>query len=81
MSLDIKLLTKKAKLAIVKAVVSSKTTDNENKILSLIGSEPVSFEYIAGSTGFAVGDLQSALLMLELKNIIEKLPGDRFVRK
>ena len=62
---------------------NNKNTDTENKILSFIGSEPVpvSFEYIAGSTGFAVGDLQSTLLMLELKNIIEKLPGDRFVRK
>ncbi len=58
-----------------------KTTDTENKILSFIGCEPVSFEYIAGGTGFAVGDLQSALSLLELKNIIEKLPGDRFVRK
>lgn len=79
--LGYKIINKKSKTGDSKSSVSSKTTDNENKILSLIGSEPVSFEYIAGSTGFAVGDLQSALLMLELKNIIEKLPGDRFVRK
>ncbi len=81
LELGYKIINKKSKTGDSKSSENSKTTDNENKILALIGSEPVSFEYIAGSTGFAVGDLQSTLLMLELKNIIEKLPGDRFVRK
>ena len=79
--LGYKIINKKSKPGDSKSSAGGKPTDNENKILSLIGEEPVSFEYIAGKTGFAVGDLQSMLLMLELKNIVEKLPGDRFVRK
>jgi len=40
----------------------------------------VAFEDLAGSTGKAVSDLTSELLMLELEGKVEALPGNRYQR-
>ena len=53
----------------------------EKNVLSFIGTEPVHLEYILNKTGLPVSSVQSFLMLLELKGFIEKLPGDRFVRK
>lgn len=59
----------------------SNLTDEEERILKLINSEPVGFEYIINETGFEVQNLQSVLMLLEIKGLIEKLPGGRFMKK
>lgn len=72
-------------------VIENKTEVTETKeeaydgiqalIMSIIYKEPVAFEYIAAKTGISARDLQSELAMLEIIGSIEKLPGDRYVRK
>ncbi len=59
----------------------SNLTTEEKTVLSFINTEPVSFEYIINKTNMSVQDLQSTLIILEIKYKIKKLPGNRFVIK
>ena len=49
-------------------------------LFDALGYGPVAFEDLAGSTGKAVSDLTSELLMLELEGKVEALPGNRYQR-
>jgi DNA processing protein len=45
-----------------------------------LGDDPVPLELLAASTGRAAGDLLAALLELELRRHVERLPGNRYQR-
>lgn len=49
-------------------------------LLNALGHGPIALDELAASTGRAVADLTSALLMLELEGRVEALPGNRYQR-
>jgi len=60
--------------------INNKLDKNESLIYDLINTEPVSFEFILEKINLPVNILSATLSMLELKNIIKKLPGQKYVR-
>jgi DNA processing protein len=56
--------------------------DNAGKILlDALGFEPASSDFLASSSGFEPGELAANLLLLELGGWVDRLPGDRYVRR
>ncbi|MFS1513212.1 DNA-processing protein DprA [Chengkuizengella sp. SCS-71B] len=65
-----------------KNLTTSKTLSNdEQKIVGFLSSEPVTFEQILHKSDFTFGHLHSVLLSLLMKNVISQLPGSKFVTK
>ena len=54
---------------------------SENPLLNLIGDDPISYESILLKEPDSIAKVCLDLLQLELDGLIEKLPGDRYVRK
>ena len=55
--------------------------DNEEKIIyDLIGLEQTSFDFIVSNTNLPINKLSSCLMMLEMRGIIKKLPGQKYIR-
>ena len=50
------------------------------KVLSAIGSGPISFDVIVENSGFEPGTVSSILLQLELLGLVSQLPGMRYQR-
>jgi DNA processing protein len=60
----------------------SDLSDAERAVIKLLTTdEPVQIDSLAESTGLAVAELSSALLSLEMRELIRQLPGRCFVRK
>ena len=57
------------------------STAAEGKILSALAGEPTHIDHICASTGLPVSQVSSALMMLELKRLVQQHPGKFFVRK
>ncbi len=55
--------------------------DKERKVLDSVSDEPVVFEKILENTGLATPELLSCLTRLELRGIVNQLPGKRFIKK
>lgn len=55
-------------------------SEHEAAVLQPIGLEPRTIDDLIEATGFATPEVQSALVTLELKSIVRRLPGNRFVR-
>lgn len=60
---------------------SSILSDSEQKVLDCISFVPVSFDSLCVLTGLSVGIISSAVVMLELFDLIVSLDGNFFVRK
>jgi DNA processing protein len=57
-------------------------TDDEKRVIKLIRSEaPVHIDRIAESLKFQVGELMQVLFSLEMKDMIQQLPGKMFLSK
>ena len=55
--------------------------DNEEKIIyNLIGLEQTSFDFIAANANLPINKLSSCLMMLEMRGIIKKIPGQKYIR-
>lgn len=54
-------------------------TDNQEKVLELLGSEPRQIDDIIDETGMSPPVVSSALLTMEIKGLVEKLSGQRYV--
>lgn len=52
----------------------------ESTVVKAIGLEPLTIDDLIEATGFATPEVQSALITLELKQVVRRLPGNRFVR-
>ena len=50
----------------------------EQKIINCLKSEPVSIDYICEYSGIDIATLNSVLLIMEIKGIIAKHPGNRY---
>ncbi len=55
-------------------------TGAEARILSALDREPIHIDHICASTGLPVSKVSSALMMLELKRMVQQQPGKFFVR-
>lgn len=60
---------------------SSNLSENELKVLDCISFVPVSFDSLCVLTGLSAGIISSAVVMLELFDLIVSLDGNFFVRK
>ena len=58
-----------------------KLTEDEQKILEALGGEAKLVDEIIAQTGITTGKLLAALTILELKGLIQRLPGKRVVPK
>ncbi len=57
-------------------------TDNERRIWSLLSpDEPVHIDALLDASGLSFGDLNGALVKLDLKDIIRTLPGNFYARR
>ena len=56
-------------------------TEDEQKILDALGGEPKLVDEIIAQTGISTGKLLASLTILELKGLIQRLPGKRVVPK
>ncbi|NDI33402.1 DNA-processing protein DprA [Chengkuizengella sediminis] len=56
-------------------------SEEEQKIVEFISSEPTTFDQILHKSEFTFGHLHSVLLSLLMKNVIAQLPGSKFVTK
>lgn len=55
-------------------------TDSESSVLSLIESEPISFDQLLEKSNQQAKDLSVTIVSLSLSGLILQLPGDRFVK-
>ncbi len=56
-------------------------TADEQAVMSAIGEESVHIDEITRVTQLPIGKVSSLLVMLELKGIVQQLPGKQFVKK
>lgn len=54
--------------------------NNEKLVYDVIGFDEKSFDFIANHVDLPVSKLSSCLIMLEIKGIIKKLPGSKYIR-
>lgn len=54
--------------------------NNEKLICDVIGFDEKSFDFIANHVDLPVSKISSCLIMLEIKGIIKKLPGSKYIR-
>jgi DNA protecting protein DprA len=53
---------------------------NEQIIYNTISTDSVSFDFIASKLDMPINKLSSCLIMLEMKGLIKKLPGQKYIR-
>jgi len=57
-----------------------KLSDDEERVFSLVGQEPATVDEMTKQSGMPPVQLFAPLLTLELKGLIRKLPGNKYVR-
>jgi DNA processing protein len=55
--------------------------DREREVLALLDGSPCQIDQVIDRTGLAVSIVASTLLTLEIKGLVEKLDGQRYVRR
>ncbi len=56
-------------------------SDKEQKIFDCLSSSPVLIDTLMEQTGYALPELSVLLIQMELKKLLEQLPGQRYVRR
>lgn len=63
-------------------LVPASLSDNERRIWSLLSAdEPVHIDDLLDASGLSFGDLNTALLSLDMKDLVRALPGKTYARK
>lgn len=57
-----------------------KLSPSERVLLEQMSDQPIGFDAIAAAAGLPVNEVLATLPMLELRHLIKRLPGGRFVR-
>lgn len=55
-------------------------SDIEKKILTQLEYIPIDIDYIASETGFSSAEINAACIMMEMKGLIKKTPGKKYIR-
>jgi len=53
---------------------------DEKSIFELLSDHPISFDKLCDRTGLSPGEVSASLMMLYLDQLVDFLPGDRYVR-
>lgn len=61
-------------------IVNELVTNIEGQVLQRLNDEPIFIDVLREQTGLEIGELASALVMLQLNGVVVRLPGDRYVR-
>ncbi len=64
-----------------KAKVELNLTSEEQTVLSAMGADSVHIDEITRVTQLPIGKVSSLLVMLELKGVVQQLPGKQFVKR
>jgi len=64
-----------------KAYIYNSLTEDERKIYKALSDEPIYIDDILGKTGLAPATVSKLLLNLQLKRLIQEVPGKQYVRK
>ena len=64
-----------------KAYIYNSLTEDERKIYKALSDEPIYIDDILGKTGLAPAMVSKLLLNLQLKRLIQEVPGKQYVRK
>ena len=64
-----------------KAKTELNLTPDEQAVLSAIDADSVHIDEITRVTQLPIGKVSSLLVMLELKGVVQQLPGKQFVKK
>ncbi len=64
-----------------KAYIYNSLTDDERKIYKILSDEPLYIDDILGKTGLELSRVSKILLGLELKKLIQEVPGKQFIKK
>lgn len=54
--------------------------NDEEIVYNIIRADPVSFDFVAVSADLPINKLSSCLIMLEMKGLIKRLPGQKYIR-
>jgi len=81
LSLDLPEMSKARKVPQAETPPDIKLGDDEQVIWNLLSQKPIHIDEIARISGLPSSKVSSILVMLELKGIIQQLPGKQFVRK
>lgn len=57
-----------------------KLANDEEIIYNFLKANPVSFDFIVANINMPINKLSSCLIMLEMKGLIKKLPGQKYIR-
>ena len=55
-------------------------TDLERSLLGQLDDQPTGVDDLIGRTGMTAGQVMATLSVLEVKRLVKRLPGHRFVR-
>ena len=69
-------ITKKTRMYVYNSL-----TDDERKVYKILSDEPIYIDEILAKSGLERAKTSTALLNLQLKHLIDELPGKQFVRK
>jgi DNA processing protein len=64
-----------------KAYICNSLTDEERKVYKALSDEPMYIDDILGKAGLESAQASKALLSLQLKRLIQEVPGKQYVRK
>ncbi|MBC7335172.1 MAG: DNA-protecting protein DprA [Clostridia bacterium] len=62
-------------------VSPAKLEPRERRILGLLGGTPVQLEELAELSGYNISELAQVLTLLELKGLVQQLPGKQFIAR
>jgi DNA processing protein len=76
--LNLAKMTPKRKIQHLPLIMDLSTT--ERKILDILGSKPIHIDQIIACTGIVSGEINAALVSLEIEGLIEDEGGKNFIR-
>ncbi len=76
----LRVLTEKTRVISAEASPPVELSEDEMKVYSALGSEPIHIDEIAKITGISPAKLASTLLSLELAGHLKQIPGKMFIR-
>ncbi len=56
-------------------------TEEENRIIAVLNSEPLHLEEIIAQSGLSAGSVHASLIQLQLKGCLKQLPGSTYVKR
>jgi hypothetical protein len=62
------------------SAVVAQLEPRQRQVLDCLSSQPSHFDELLGASGIGIGEFSSVLISLELEGLIDRMPGDWFIR-